>query len=262
MKTSLPQLRLTKQQGRKFACLTAYDSSLAAVAQAAGVEVVLVGDSLGNVVQGQKTTLGVTLEQLAYHTRCVASSVDSALLMADAPLLSTASVADAVRVAQALLQAGAQCVKYECSTHDLPVIEKLVALEVPVCVHLGLKPQSLPKLGGYKAQGMSSASAQALLAQARAYDQLGVDCLLLECVGADCAADIAAAVQAPVIGIGSGARVDGQILVCYDVLGLNPKPPRFVANFLSAQQPSILAAFQAYAEQVRAGAFPQPEHGY
>ena len=261
MKISLPKLREFKHAGHKFACLTAYDSSIAAAASAAGVEVLLVGDSLGNVVQGQSSTLGVRLRELSYHTRCVGSTSGNSLLMADAPLLSTASLEVAVRSARALLRAGAQCVKYECSAAALPVIRALVELEVPVCVHLGLKPQSLPKLGAYKAQALDAAAATELLNLAQNFDQLGVDCLLLECVGAEAAAQVAQKVRAPVIGIGSGADVDGQILVCYDALGMNAQPARFVEDFLDGQS-SVQAAFANYAQQVRAGTYPRPEHCY
>ena len=261
MKISLPTLLKLKQEGHKFACLTAYDSSIAAAASAAGVEVLLVGDSLGNVVQGQSSTLGVRLSELSYHTRCVATATNGSLLMADAPLLSTSSFEVAVESARALLQAGAQCIKYECGAAALPVIKSLVQLEVPVCVHLGLKPQSLPKMGSYKAQGLDADAAAQLLELAQAFDELGVDCFLLECVGAECAADIAQRVRAPVIGIGAGAEVDGQILVCYDALGMNARPARFVKDFLLGQS-SIQAAFANYAQQVRAGNYPGPEHSY
>ena len=261
MKISLPTLLKLKQERRKFACLTAYDSSIAAAASAAGVEVLLVGDSLGNVVQGQSSTLGVRLSELSYHTRCVATATNSSLLMADAPLLSTASFEVAVESARTLLQAGAQCIKYECGAAALPIIKSLVQLEVPVCVHLGLKPQSLPKMGSYKAQGLDADAAAQLLELAQAFDELGVDCFLLECVGAECAANIAQRVRAPVIGIGAGAEVDGQILVCYDALGMNARPARFVKDFLLGQS-SIQAAFANYAQQVRAGHYPGPEHSY
>ena len=261
MKISLPTLLKLKQERRKFACLTAYDSSIAAAASAAGVEVLLVGDSLGNVVQGQSSTLGVRLSELSYHTRCVATATNSSLLMADAPLLSTASFEIAVESARTLLQAGAQCIKYECGAAALPIIKSLVQLEVPVCVHLGLKPQSLPKMGSYKAQGLDADAAAQLLELAQAFDELGVDCFLLECVGAECAANIAQRVRAPVIGIGAGAEVDGQILVCYDALGMNARPARFVKDFLLGQS-SIQAAFANYVQQVRAGHYPGPEHSY
>ena len=261
MNVSLPYLRNCKHQGQKFACLTAYDFSIASAVRAAGAHVVLVGDSLGNVVQGRSSTLGVQLDELAYHTRCVAPATQGLLLMADAPLLSTASLDTAVDCARTLLQAGAQCIKYECAGADLPVIKSLIDLDVPVCVHLGLRPQSLPKMGTYKAQGLDASSAGKLLELAKAYDQLGVDCFLLECVGSECAQRISQQVRAPVIGIGAGVHVDGQILVCYDALGMNPKPARFVKNFLAGQE-SIEAAFASYVSAVQAQSYPAAEHSY
>ncbi len=260
---SLPRLHARKRAGEKIVAVTAYDASFAAQADAAGIDLVLVGDSLGMVVQGHASTLPVTIEHMVYHTAAVARGLRHPLLVADLPFMSYANVDLACRNAARLIgEAGAAMVKLEGADWVLDVIRALSERDVPVCAHLGLTPQSVHKLGGYRVQGREDAQAARLLADARAVAEAGADLLVLECVPADLGARITREVACPTIGIGAGPGCDGQVLVMYDLLGITPgKRPRFSQDFLQGRD-SVAAALVAYADAVRSGRFPGPEHSF
>ena len=260
---TVPALADAKREGRRLVMLTAYDNSFARVLDANGVDLVLIGDSLGMVVQGHDSTLPVTVDDIVYHTRAVARGLNRALLVSDLPFQSDATPERALDAAIALLQAGAEMVKLEGAGHKLDVIRFLAERDIPVCAHLGLTPQSVLKLGGFKVQGREQAAAAQLLADARAVAAAGASLLVLECVPTGLAKEITAAVDIPTIGIGAGPHCDGQVLVLHDLLGLDSghRRPRFVKDFL-AQGGSVAAAVQAYAAAVREGSFPDAEHAY
>ncbi|MBY4597360.1 3-methyl-2-oxobutanoate hydroxymethyltransferase [bacterium BD-1] len=260
---TVPALRRMKAEGRRIAAITAYDAGFARSVDAAGIDLVLVGDSLGMVCQGHDSTLPVTVDDIAYHTACVARGLSGALLVADLPFQADATPERALDASTRFLQAGAAMAKLEGAGHKLEVIRFLAEREIPVCAHLGLTPQSVLRLGGYKVQGREAAAARRLLEDAKAVAEAGADALVLECVPSALAAEITAAIAIPTIGIGAGPACDGQILVLHDLLGMNSghRRPRFVKDFL-ADGGSIEGAFRAYAEAVRAGTFPAPEHGY
>jgi 3-methyl-2-oxobutanoate hydroxymethyltransferase len=256
---SLTRLRDMKAASERIACLTAYDATFAALMEESGVEVLLVGDSLGMVIQGHDTTLRVTLADMIYHTGCVARGSSSALIVADLPFSSYATPAQAVgNSARLMREGGAQVVKLEGARVD--VVAELTRQSIPVCGHLGLLPQSVHKLGGYRVQGREPRCADDLLADALALEDAGADLLVLECIPRELAARVTKRLRIPVIGIGAGPHCDGQVLVCYDLLGAAPgRPPRFVRNFL-AQGKDLPGAFSGYVESVKAGTFPGPEH--
>jgi 3-methyl-2-oxobutanoate hydroxymethyltransferase len=258
----VPQLREMKQAGRRIAALTAYDASFAAVLDQSGIDVVLVGDSLGMVVQGRRSTLAVTLAQMLYHTECVARGLSRALLLADLPFQADATPERALDAATALLQAGAAMVKIEGAGPKLESIAFLVEREIPVCAHLGLTPQSVHRMGGFKVQGRDAAAAERLVEDSHAVAAAGAELLVLECVPAELAARITREAGIPTVGIGAGPDCDGQILVLHDLLGVaQGRRPRFVKDFL-AEGGSIAGAVQAYAEAVREGRFPTADHSY
>ncbi|MCM2335694.1 MAG: 3-methyl-2-oxobutanoate hydroxymethyltransferase [Pseudomonas sp.] len=256
-------LRDAKRDGRRLAMLTCYDAGFARVFDAAGIDLVLVGDSLGMVVQGHASTLPVTVADTAYHTACVARGLSRALLVADLPFQSDATPERALDAATALLQAGAGMVKLEGAGHKLEVIRFLVEREIPVCGHLGLTPQSVLRLGGYKVQGRDEAAAARLRGDARAVQDAGASLLVLECVPTPVAAAITADLDIPTIGIGAGPQCDGQVLVLHDMLGLDSghRRPRFVKDFLAGGG-SVAGAAAAFAQAVRDGSFPDAEHSY
>lgn len=260
---TLATLRALKRQGDKFACLTAYDASFARILDEAGVDVLLVGDSLGMVVQGHDSTLPVTLSDMIYHTRCVARARRRALIMADMPFMSTATPAQALANAARLMQeGGAHVVKIEGGRVMADAVRLLSERGLPVCAHLGLLPQSVRKLGGYHVQGRDDRAAAVLCEDAKILEQAGADILLLECVPSALAERITAATKLPVIGIGAGAGCDGQVLVLYDMLGITPgKRPRFSKDFLAGQA-GVQAAVEEYVRAVKAGDFPSREHGF
>lgn len=260
---AVPDLAQWKAQGRKLAMLTCYDAGFARVLDEAGVDMLLVGDSLGMVVQGQASTLGVSVADIAYHTRCVAAATRRALVVADLPFQADALPVRALDAATRLLQAGAGMVKLEGAGHKLESIRFLVEREIPVCAHLGLTPQSVLRLGGFKVQGRDEQAAQRLKQEARQVAEAGASALVLEAVPAALAAQITAESPIPVIGIGAGAGCDGQVLVLHDVLGLTPaeRRPRFVRDFL-AQGGSVAGAVAAYVAAVRDGTFPDAAHSY
>ena len=260
-RVTLRLLARMKRERQPISMLTAYDATLAAEIDRAGVDCVLVGDSLGNVIQGRDTTLPVTLADMEYHVHCVRRGVSRALLVADLPFLRYADPAMAVESARVLMQAGAQMVKLEGGSAVVQSVSSLTALGVPVCGHLGLTPQSVHQLSGYRVQGRGDAG-RVLLAQAHALADAGCTMLVLECVPARLGAEVAAALDIPVIGIGAGRDVDGQVLVVYDMLGLgNRRPARFVRDFMAGRE-SIPEALAAYVDSVRARSFPRPEESY
>ena len=258
-----PKLREMKTRGEKIVALTAYDASFAAQCDAAGIDIVLVGDSLGMVVQGHTSTLPVTLDEMVYHTKVVARGISSALLIADLPFMTFRDANVAVESSGRLLaEGGAAMVKLEGAGYVLDCIRALTDRDIPVCAHLGLTPQSVHKLGGYRVQGKTKSAAERLLADARAVQDAGADLLVLEAVPAALAQRITGEVEIPTIGIGAGANCDGQVLVLYDMLGITPgKRPRFSKDFLGASG-SISAALKAYAKAVRTGEFPGSEHSF
>ncbi len=261
---TVPGLRQMKQASAPIVVLTAYDVSMARLAEAAGVDCILVGDSLGMVVQGANSTLPVTVDDVLYHCRAVRRGIEHALLMADLPFLSYATPERALdSAARLLMQGGASMVKLEGgSAEALAAIEFLAVREIPVAAHLGLTPQSVLRLGGYKVQGRESAAHAALVAQARAVESAGAECLYLECVPTALAQEITASLSIPTIGIGAGVHCDGQVLVCYDMLGMTQgRRPRFVKNFLEAGG-GAQAAIERYVADVRSRAFPTVEHSY
>jgi 3-methyl-2-oxobutanoate hydroxymethyltransferase len=259
---TVPGLRRMKSSGTPIVALTAYDAGFAAALDAGGVDVVLVGDSLGMVVQGHSSTLPVRVEDISYHTACVARGLRTALLVSDLPFQSDSGPQQALAASTAFLQAGAAMVKLEGAGFKLEVIRYLVEREVPVCAHLGLTPQSVLRLGGYRVQGKEDSAAQKLLEDARAVEAAGATLLVLECVPAGLAKRITAELSIPTIGIGAGADCDGQILVLHDLLGLGEgRRPRFVKDFL-ASGGSIRGAVEAYAAEVRERRFPGPGHIY
>ncbi len=260
---SLPDLALRKHSGTRIACVTAYEASIAARADEAGVDLVLVGDSLGMVVQGHASTLAVTMDAMVYHCRCVARGLRRAFLVADLPFMAYRDVPTAFTNATRLVaEAGAAMVKLEGADWVCEVIAALSSREIPVCAHLGLTPQSINRLGAYRVQGRDEAAAQRLREDARRVQAAGAQLLVLECVPARLAAEISDELTIPVIGIGAGPQCDGQILVMHDLLGITPgKRPRFSKDFL-ADSGSIPAAIAAYVQAVRAGSFPGPEHSY
>ncbi|WP_256364094.1 3-methyl-2-oxobutanoate hydroxymethyltransferase [Rhodanobacter sp. C01] len=259
---TVPGLRAMKAQGRRIVMLTAYDASFAWQLESAGVDVALVGDSLGMVVQGHASTLPVTLDHMVYHTAAVARGLSSTLLIADMPFMADRDVAHALEAGARLVgEAGAAMVKIEgAAPHILEAIAALTMRAIPVCAHLGLTPQSVHKFGGFRIQGREQAAADHVLAEALAVQEAGADLLVLEGVPTSLGERVTAALNIPVIGIGAGPHCDGQVLVIHDMLGITPgKRPKFSKDFLAGRD-SVAAAIAAYAEDVRSGAFPAAEH--
>jgi 3-methyl-2-oxobutanoate hydroxymethyltransferase len=258
---NIAALREMKQNRAPIACLTAYDASFAQLVDMAGVDVVLVGDSLGMVIQGHDTTVPVTVDDVVYHSRSVARGLQRAFLMVDMPFMSYTTPHQALDNAVRLMQeGGAMMVKLESGQGQLAVVEYLTRHDIPVCAHLGLKPQSVHKIGGFRVQGRDSAVAERMAQDARSLEAAGADIVLLECVPNEVGRSITAALGIPVIGIGAGPDVDGQILVLYDVLGVTQgRMPRFVKNFLPGQD-SVLDAVKAYVDAVKTRAYPAGEH--
>lgn len=258
---TLSTLREFKSRGEKFSCLTSYDATFTHAMGEAGVETLLVGDSLGNVVQGQSSTLPVSIEDMAYHTAAVSrGNSGNALILADMPFMTYVRLEDALDGAKKLMQAGAHVVKLEGGAWLADTVVQLARGGIPVCVHMGLTPQSVNVFGGYKVQGRGDA-ADAMLAEAIALDKAGTAILLLECVPTELGKRITESVSCPVIGIGAGPFCDGQVLVMHDMLGLHKgKPARFVKNFMAESSNGITGAFKAYVDAVKSGAYPAPEH--
>ena len=260
-KITVSTLERMKRERQKFSCITAYDATFARLIDEAGAEAMLVGDSLGMVLQGHDSTLPVTIEDMAYHTRCVMRARPSALVMADMPFMTYGTTEEALRNAARLMQAGAQMVKLEGGVWLSDTIHALVERGIPVCAHLGLTPQSVNVFGGYRVQGRTPKQAKSILADAVEIQDAGANVLLLECIPAPLAADISRKVDIPVIGIGAGGATDAQVLVLHDLLGLSPHLPRFVENFMQGQG-SVQDAIAAYVSAVRDGRYPREEHSY
>ena len=260
---TLSRLREMKQAGEKITMLTAYDASFASLLDEAGVDTLLIGDSLGMVIQGHDTTLPVSVDDIVYHTRAVANGTHHALLIADMPFMSYATPQQALASAARLMQeGGAHMVKLEGGAVQVETVRYLTERGIPVCAHLGLTPQHVHKIGGYKVQGREEHAARALREDAAALEAAGADMLVLECVPSALAAEVTASLQMPVIGIGAGVDCDGQVLVVYDMLGITPgKRPKFSKDFLAGKA-DVRAAVADYVEQVRAGTFPGEEHGF
>ena len=259
---TISALQKMKQQGQKIASLTAYDASFAKLMTTEGVDFMLVGDSLGNVMQGLDSTVPVTMEHMVYHTTLVRRGAPDAFVMADMPFMSYSTPSQTYDNAAQLMQAGANMVKLEGGSWLIDTIKGLTTRGVPVCAHLGLLPQSVNVLGGYKVQGKQQQQADDTLEQALVLEQAGAQLLVLECVPAALGKRISEALTIPTIGIGAGPDTDGQILVMHDMLGINSDYlPKFAKNFL-AESGSLAGAFSTYVEQVRDGAFPGPEHCY
>ncbi len=257
----VPGLAQMARESTKIAMLTAYDASFAALAERAGIDVLLVGDSLGMVIQGHDSTLPVTLADVLYHTRCVAAGCRRPLLIADLPFGSyQQSPEQAYAASTASLQAGAQMVKLEGGAWLAPTIAFLATRGIPVCGHIGLQPQLVNVLGGYRVQGKTADGAAMLMADASALVAAGASLLVVECVPQSLGEAVTRAAGVPVIGIGAGPGCSGQVLVLYDALGIQPgRPARFVRNFMAGQD-SIEAALAAYVIAVKNGSFPGPEH--
>jgi len=257
----VPDLREKKRRGEKIAVLTAYDATMARLLDGAGVDVLLVGDSVGVVVLGYEHTLPVTLDDMLHHTRAVARGATRALVVADMPFMTyQVSVEEAVRNAGRLLQAGAAAVKVEGGPAIAGAIRRLVEVGIPVMGHLGLQPQSVHQLGGYRRQAVQREDIEALVEDAHALERAGVFAIVLEAVGHDAARQVTSAVSVPTIGIGAGPDCDGQVLVSHDMLGLfDGHIPSFVKQYTHLAE-EIDRAARAYADDVRAGRFPEVAH--
>jgi 3-methyl-2-oxobutanoate hydroxymethyltransferase len=259
---TISKLLAMRAEGEKITMLTAYDSTMSALLNRSGVETILIGDSLGNVIQGHSSTTPVTVEQVAYHTECVARANSHAFIIADLPFASYGDPVQALDSAAELMRAGADMVKLEGGDWQVDIIQYLVERSVPVCAHLGLLPQSVHILGGYKVQGKSKDAASLMLEQAIACEQAGAQMIVLEAIPSSLGKLITESLSIPTIGIGAGANCSGQVLVLQDMLGISPgKPPKFVKNFMDGHA-SIEAAVKAYVREVKSGKFPGPEHGF
>ncbi|MEZ5479641.1 MAG: 3-methyl-2-oxobutanoate hydroxymethyltransferase [Thiolinea sp.] len=259
VKRTVTTLRKMKQAGEKIAMLTAYDASFARVLDQQGVDVILIGDSLGMVMQGRETTIPVTVDDIIYHTRAVSWAAEHALILADLPFMSYTSPEMALRNCARLMQESyAHMVKLEGGAPQVETVKQLTYHGVPVCAHLGLQPQSVHKLGGYRVQGRDEAVARQMEADALALQDAGADMLVLECVPVSLADRITQQLEIPVIGIGAGP-CDGQVLVLHDMLGITPRAPRFSRDFM-ADGGSIAGAIKAYVTAVQDGSFPAQEH--
>ena len=252
-----------KDSGEKIAVLTSYDASFSRILEEAGIDVILVGDSLGMVIQGQESTLPVTVDEMVYHTQNVVRGSGEVFVIADMPFMSYANADQAISNAALLMaKGGAQMVKLEGGTVNISVVKQLVERGIPVCGHLGLLPQSVHHIGGYRVQGRDPEDAKSLVKEAKQLAQAGVGMLVLECVPATLSKVITAAVDIPVIGIGAGIECDGQVLVLYDMLGITPgKRPRFSQNFLIDGK-NISTAISDYVDAVKSGKFPNEDQQY
>ena len=261
---TVPGLRAMKAEGRRIVMLTAYDASFAWQLEAAGVDVALVGDSLGMVVQGHRSTLPVTLDHMVYHTSIVARGLHATLLVADLPFMADRDVAHMLEAGARLVgEGGAAMVKVEgAAQHVLDGIDALTTRAIPVCAHLGLTPQSVHKFGGFRIQGREQEAAERLVKEAQAVEAAGAAVVVLEGIPKALGQQITQAISIPTIGIGAGPHCDGQVLVLHDMLGITPgKRPKFSKDFLAGRD-SVAAALAAYVQDVRDGAFPAPEHGF
>lgn len=263
-KITAPELRARKGRGPKIAAVTAYDATFARLLEEGGADVLLVGDSLGMVVQGQPTTLSVTLDEIIYHGRAVARGSERAHLVGDMPFMSyQPGVVPALEAAGRMLKEGAfEAVKLEGGELYAEHVRAIVNAGIPVMGHLGLLPQSVHAMGGFKVQGRTEDAAERLIADARALEAAGAYSLVLEAIPAEVARRVTAAVSIPTIGIGAGPHCDGQVLVCYDLLGMyGALEPKFVKRFAEVGK-AVVQATRAYVDEVGRGAFPAPEHSF
>lgn len=259
---SVSHLAKMKQENKKITCITAYDASFAAIFDQTGIQVLLIGDSLGMVLQGHDSTLPVTVEDVKYHTQAVASTAANALLISDLPFMSYATPEQTYENAATLMRAGANMVKLEGGKWLADSVKGLVERGIPVCGHLGLTPQSVNVFGGYKVQGRQEAQAALLIEDALLLEKSGIQLLVLECVPVPLAARVSKALQIPVIGIGAGSETDGQILVMHDAFGISAGfCPKFSKNFL-VETGDIRRAVALYKDQVENGLFPSSEHSF
>ena len=260
-KTTIQTLQQHKADGKKFSVLTCYDATFARLMEQAEIDVLLVGDSLGNVIQGQGSTVPVTVDDMAYHTAAVANGNSKSLLMADMPFMSYATEEQALENAALLMQAGAHMVKLEGGAWLEETVLMLSERGIPVCAHLGLTPQSVNKLSGYKVQGRDRDGAEQMLADAQILQEAGADLLVVECIPRALGKELSESLEIPVIGIGAGPDTDAQVLVLHDMLGISARLPKFSHNFL-ADSGSIEAAIAAYKIAVENGSFPADEHSF
>ena len=258
---NINQLLQMKQDREKIAMLTCYDATFARAMDSAGVDIILVGDSLGMVIQGSESTVGVSVDEIAYHTACVSKGLVRSFLLADMPFGSFYSESVAMENAVKLLSAGGAMVKLEGAGPMIEIVDYLTSRGVPVCAHLGLTPQSVHQLGGFKVQARDAADARQLVEDAVSMQQAGAQMLVVECVPASLGKEVSASVDIPLIGIGAGSDCDGQVLVMHDMLGLGEWTPKFVADFMPHSE-TIQGAFEAYVMAVREGRFPDREHEY
>ena len=258
-KINIRTLQNMKQSGEKFVTVALYDAPMSAMAQRSGVEVLLVGDSLGMTVLGFDSTVPVTMEHMLYHIEAVRRGNDKSFIMGDLPFMTYATPTQALENAARVMQAGAHMVKLEGGAWLKETVIRLTECGIPVCGHIGLTPQSVNKLGGFRVQGRTDEQAQQLLHDAKTLEIAGADLILLECVPAALAKTITKAVSIPTIGIGAGRDTDAQVLVINDILGLTPTPPKFAKNFL-LETADIPSALQKYVTDVKSGVFPEDAH--
>jgi 3-methyl-2-oxobutanoate hydroxymethyltransferase len=261
-KITIAGLRRMKQAGEKIVSLTAYDASFAGMLDTAGVEIALVGDSLGMVLQGGEDTLSVSMNDMVYHSRMVSGACRRAMVVVDMPYRSFETATVACENARVLVEQGkAEVVKLEGGEEQVQTVAALVDRGIPVCGHVGLQPQSVREYGGYKVQGREKKQAERIMAGARALEAAGACMVVLECIPASLAERITTELTIPTIGIGAGVNCDGQVLVLYDVLGISPRSPHMAKNFLEGAE-SIPAAVQDYVRAVKTGEYPGPEHSF
>lgn len=264
-KVTLNTLGALKVKGERFACITAYDATFAGIASSVGIEVLLVGDTLGMVIQGHDSTLPVTMEDILYHLDAVKRGNVGSLIMGDMPFMSYYSEGLTLKNAAQLMRAGAHVVKLEGGRWIGESTRLLVERGIPVCAHMGLTPQSINRFGGFRVQGRDPQQAETILNEAMYLQEAGASLLLLEAIPQQLAERITQRLRIPVIGIGAGQRVDGQIMVMHDLLGITPlgiKVPKFVKNFLAESTDGIPGAFATYLRAVKDGSFPGSEHSY
>ncbi len=263
-KINILEVQAMKARGDKITMLTAYDYPSAMIADAAGVDMILVGDSVGTVVQGQSTTLPVTMDQMIYHTSLVSRATGRAMVVFDMPFMSYQESAEQAKqnAGRAVKEAGAECVKLEGGVNMASVIRAISSIDVPVVGHIGLTPQSVHRMGGHKIQGRTEEQRQRLLADARAVEDAGAFCLVMECIPSEVAKEITESISIPTVGIGCGPDCDGQVLVWHDVLGIYPgRKLTFVKRYADLY-PVILEAIETYVKEVRESAFPDEAHSF
>ena len=258
---TIKTLHEKKKSGEKFPVITAYDASFSRLANNAGIDVILVGDSLGNVIQGHDSTIPTTINDMVYHTQAVRRGSENTFIITDLPFMSFSHEHQALNNSAMLMRAGANMVKLEGGSWLNTTVRMLCERGIPVCGHLGLTPQSVHKISGNKVQGRTKQSASQIFEDALNLEKAGADLLVLECVPAKLAQKITQKVRIPVIGIGAGVDTDGQVLVIYDILGLSPRIPSFSKNFLNGTE-DIKSALKLYSEQVRSKEFPAKEHTF